>query len=86
MTFTRIALAGGVVLLGVLCWLAAIGFTAATEILVTVFALFVLVGGGNWLSGRSGRPGASRGMQTAAAPRPEPTPGPAEGEPGTPAP
>jgi hypothetical protein len=57
---------GGVVVLGLLCWLAALGFTAITEVLVTLVALVVLVGGGNWLSGRPG----TRSRPTYAAPPP----------------
>lgn len=53
MIATKIAIALGVVLLGVACWMAAIGVSAATEGLLTVFALLVLVGGGNYLAGRS---------------------------------
>ena len=53
MTVTRLAVIGGVAVLGIVCWLAAIGFSAATEGLVTVFALVVLVAGGNLLAGRS---------------------------------
>lgn len=54
MTFTRIVIAAGVVLLGFLCFLAAIGMTVVTEGLVTVFALVVLIAGGNLLAGRGG--------------------------------
>jgi hypothetical protein len=57
MRMTRVALVGGVVILGFLCWLAAIGFTAVIAPLVTVFVLIVLIGGGNWLSDR----GSARG-------------------------
>lgn len=53
MIFTKVAVAGGIVLLGFLCWLAAVGVSAVREVLISVFALVVLVGGGNWLSGRS---------------------------------
>lgn len=49
---TRIAVVAGIAALGFLCWLAAIGFTAAIGPLVTLAALFVLVAGGNWLSDR----------------------------------
>jgi hypothetical protein len=53
MIATKIAIALGVVLLGVACWMAVIGVSAASEGLLTVFALVVLVGGGNYLAGRS---------------------------------
>jgi hypothetical protein len=52
-TVTRLTAGGGVVVLGVLCWLAATGFTALTAVLVTGAALVVMIGGGNWLSGRT---------------------------------
>jgi|GEM_PF-2645802 len=53
MVFTKIALAAGFLLLGFLIWLAIMGMTAVGEALVTLFALVLLVGGGNWISGRS---------------------------------
>jgi hypothetical protein len=43
----------GVLVLAALCTLAAIGFTAMIGPLVTVAVLLLLVGGGNWLGGRS---------------------------------
>jgi hypothetical protein len=49
----KIAAVVGLALLGLLAYLAAIGFGALFEVLVTVAALVVLVGGGNWLSGRN---------------------------------
>ena len=53
---TRLAIGfGAMVVLG-LCVLAALGSRPAVEILVTVVALVVLVGGGNWINGR-GQPG-----------------------------
>jgi hypothetical protein len=55
MRLTRVAAGAGILLLGLLCWLAAAGFVVVREGLVTVFALLVLVAGGNWLSGRSAR-------------------------------
>lgn len=54
MTFTKIAVIGGLVLLGLVCWLAAVGLGAAREGLISFFALVVLVGGGNLLAGRGG--------------------------------
>lgn len=54
MTMTKIAVAGALVLLAFLCWLAAAGLGAAREGLVSFFALVVLVAGGNLLSGRAG--------------------------------
>jgi hypothetical protein len=50
---TKFAIAAGVVVLGVLIWLAAAGVSALTPVLVTGAALVLLVGGGNYLSGRS---------------------------------
>lgn len=54
MTFTKIAVVGGLVLLGFVCWLAASGFSAAREGLISFFVLAALVGGGNLLAGRGG--------------------------------
>ena len=71
MTFLRLAWVCGALVLAALCWLAAIGFTTIIAPLVTVVALVVLVGGGNWLSGRS--PTAGRGSappSDPAGPRP----------------
>jgi len=55
-TVTRLAIGFGVVLAAGLCTLAALGSRPAIEVLVTVVALVVLVGGGNWINGR-GQPG-----------------------------
>lgn len=52
MTGRRIGVIGGIVLLGVMSWLAAAGVTALAEILITAVVLVVLIGGGNLLSGR----------------------------------
>ena len=71
MTFTKIAVAGGVVLLGFACFLAAAGFGVAREGVISLVALVVLVGGGNLLSGRGG-PYGRRSL---------PTTGPSPGEP-----
>ncbi|HVC13693.1 MAG TPA: hypothetical protein VND62_02410 [Acidimicrobiales bacterium] len=57
MTFTKIAVVGGVALLAFVSWLAASGFGAAREGLISLVALVVLVGGGNLLAGRSGHYG-----------------------------
>jgi len=57
--FTKIAVTFGVLLLGFLVWLAVAGMRPVGEGLVTVFALVLLVGGGNWIAGRS-RYGAHR--------------------------
>ncbi len=81
MIATKIAIAMGVVLLGVACWMAAIGVRAVSEGLLTLFALVVLVGGGNYLAGRTG---ARRGPAPARVPDP-PVPGPpAKGAKGAP--
>ena len=59
MTFTKIAVLGGLALLGLVCWLAASGAGAAREGLVSLVALVALVAGGNALAGRA-RPYARR--------------------------
>jgi hypothetical protein len=53
MTFTKIAVAGGLALLGFVCWLAASGVGPAREGLVSLVALVALVAGGNLLAGRA---------------------------------
>lgn len=68
MTFTKIAVVCGVALFGFVCWLAASGFAAAREGVISFVALVVLVGGGNLLAGRAG----PYGRRSAAA-SPEPT-------------
>jgi hypothetical protein len=50
---TKLAVAAGILLFALLCWLAVDGMAIAAELVITVGALVVLVGGGNWLSGRS---------------------------------
>jgi hypothetical protein len=50
---TRMAMGAGVVVLGVLIWLAVIGNAAITALLVTVALLLVLIAGGNWLGGKN---------------------------------
>lgn len=70
MPAVRVAVVGGVVVLGALIALAVAGFTPVVPILITVGALVVLVGGGNWLGGRS---------TPHAAPRPDPRPPPPGG-------
>lgn len=52
MIASKVALASGLVLVGVLCVLAAIGFTAMVAPLVTVFVLLVLIATGSLLSAR----------------------------------
>lgn len=58
MTLTKIVVVLAVALLGLLCWLAAMGMGAAREGLISFFALAALVAGGNLLSGRGGHYGA----------------------------
>lgn len=53
MIVTKLAIVVGILLFALLCWLAVDGMAIATELVITVGALVVLVGGGNWLSGRS---------------------------------
>jgi hypothetical protein len=50
--FTKVAVVAGIALLGFCCWLAAVGVGVMREGLISLGALVVLVGGGNWLSGR----------------------------------
>ncbi|MGH8987895.1 MAG: hypothetical protein ACRDXC_04750 [Acidimicrobiales bacterium] len=57
MTFTKVAVVAFLALLGFSCWLAASGFGAAREVLISLVVLVVLVGGGNLLSGRGGHYG-----------------------------
>ncbi|HUA95760.1 MAG TPA: hypothetical protein VMB82_09560 [Acidimicrobiales bacterium] len=52
MIVTKIAIVCGVALFGLLCWMAVDGVTFAAEMVITLGALVILVGGGNWLSGR----------------------------------
>ncbi|MGC8471333.1 MAG: hypothetical protein ACP5PM_03440 [Acidimicrobiales bacterium] len=67
MTFTKIAIAIGVVLFGFVCWLAVSGVGAAREGLVSLVALVALVAGGNLLSGWA-RPAAKRSTAVTRAP------------------
>ena len=53
MIFTRAAWVLGVALVGFLCWLAFNGITQVVPLLVTAFALLALIGGGNFINGRS---------------------------------
>lgn len=53
MSVTRLAVVAGVLFFGLLCWMAVDGITAAAVLLITLGALVVLVGGGNWIGGRS---------------------------------
>ncbi len=67
MTFTKVAVVGCLALLGFVCWLAASGLGAAREGLISLFALVLLVGGGNFLAGRTGsygRTGARGSRET----------------------
>lgn len=68
MTFTKIAVVGGLLLFGLVCWLAASGFGAAREGVISFVALVALVAGGNLLSGRGGP--YSRRRPTAGDPVP----------------
>ncbi len=51
MTVTKLSIVAGFVVVGLLCALAAIGFTAMVAPLVTVVVLLVLIAGGNLLGG-----------------------------------
>jgi hypothetical protein len=50
---TKLVIALGVIFFGLLCWMAVDGITAAAVTVITLGALVVLVGGGNWIGGRS---------------------------------
>ena len=54
MTFTRVAVVLGALVVIGLCVLAATGVSAAIAPLITLGALVALVGGGNWLTDRMG--------------------------------
>ncbi len=53
MSVTKLAIGLGVAFFGLLCWMAVDGITAAAVTVITLGALVVLVGGGNWIGGRS---------------------------------
>lgn len=53
MIVTKLAVAAGALLFLLLCWLAVAGVAVAAELVITLGALLVLVGGGNWLRGRT---------------------------------
>ena len=71
MIFTRIAWVLGLALFAGMCWLAVDGFAPIVPFLVTAIALFVLVGGGNLIQGRSPFPGGRRGQPTSGPKGPE---------------
>lgn len=73
MTAIRVTVALGIAILGFVCWLAVKGFGPATELLVTLVALFLMIVGGSYLSGRMGVYG--RGRRPAGPPRPISTAG-----------
>jgi hypothetical protein len=50
---TKVVVGLGVAFFGLLCWMAVDGITAAAVTVITLGALVVLVGGGNWIGGRS---------------------------------
>ena len=69
MTYVRAAWLLGALIVAGLCVMAATGFTEVVAPLVTLAVLVGLVGGGNWLSGRSGMAHAApRGATTAPGP------------------
>jgi len=67
MIFTRIAWVAGLLLLATMCWLAIQGLSTVVPLLVTGFVLVLLIGGGNFINGRSspsgngGRPPGGHG-------------------------
>lgn len=66
MTSTKVAVLLGLGVLGLLCYLAVEGFTAVTEILVTLGALVAMISGGSWLTGKFGIYGrGGRGARSA---------------------
>jgi hypothetical protein len=65
MTMSRVALAGGVLVVAALIALVVIGFHDALTPLVTIVALVVLIGGGNLLYGKN-----SHGAMAQARTRP----------------
>jgi hypothetical protein len=67
MIFTRIAWVAGLALFAAMCWLAIVGFTPVVPLLVTAVALFVLVGGGNLVNGRTS-PYENRGGRPPSGP------------------
>ncbi|HVX20155.1 MAG TPA: hypothetical protein VHB02_02280 [Acidimicrobiales bacterium] len=87
MIVTKLAVALGVVAFGLLCWMAVAGVTFAAVLIITVGALVVLVGGGNWIGGRSsagrGRqpPGVGPPSSTYVPPSGPPAGGPPTGSP-----
>lgn len=68
MTFTKVAIVVGLALLAVVIWLAVSGLGVAREGLVSLFALVLLVGGGNLLSGRAGSRSRRGGTTVARGP------------------
>jgi uncharacterized membrane protein YfbV (UPF0208 family) len=84
---TKLAIGAGVVLAGILCWLAVTGVAVAAEVLVTAVALVLLVGGGNWLGGRSSQPPSAGPPSStfSGSPEPDSVDG-GTGAPGTPGP
>jgi hypothetical protein len=73
-SFTRLALVFGVLVLVGLCVLAGIGFTPAIAVLVTGALLVLFVAVGNLVSGRQGTPRFARPPDDSI----EPTPSPAD--------
>ena len=74
MIFTRAAWVPGVALVGFLCWLAVNGITQVVPLLVTAFALLALIGGGNFINGRS-RPYGGHGARRSHEPGGPPSAG-----------
>ncbi|HEX4082829.1 MAG TPA: hypothetical protein VHX40_07685 [Acidimicrobiales bacterium] len=69
MSVTKLVIGLGVVFFGLLCWMAVDGITAAAVTVITLGALVVLVGGGNWIGGRS----SSHGRRSAGSGPPSST-------------
>ncbi|HEY1732926.1 MAG TPA: hypothetical protein VGG23_00665 [Acidimicrobiales bacterium] len=69
MSVTKLVIGLGVAFFGLLCWMAVDGITAAAVTVITLGALVVLVGGGNWIGGRP----APHGRQPAGSGPPSST-------------
>jgi hypothetical protein len=67
---TKVAVVGGVVVVAGLCFLGAIGFTAALVPVVTAAVIVIFIAGGNWLHGWSGTTRSSGPPASSTVPPP----------------